>query len=163
MNYTDAALRTVLAGQSKSSDDQKQNIDNLVSWEPAISKEIEGDVPNEAYAELRQLESDMLSRIQTRVGDDGTPMQAALEAGVVGDMPEKLCAGVTSMKQLYSTYDEADRLVAAQANEDSLRNEMKKLGAIQQKISSIKDQIKVGHAWERPCLGTFSCVSKHAW
>lgn len=133
--------------QSKSSDEVKQIIDNLVSWEPAISKEIEGDVPNEAYAELRQLESDMLSRIQTRVGDDGTPMQAALEAGVVGDMPEKLCAGVTSMKQLYSTYDEADRLVAAQANEDSLRNEMKKLGAIQQKISSIKDQIKVGHAW----------------
>ena len=117
------------------------------SWSPTISQDIGGNVQNEAYAELRQLESDMLSRIQTRVGDDGTPMQTALEAGVVGDMPEKLCAGVIGMKQLYSTYDEADRLVAAQVNEDRLRTEMKELGAIQQKISSIKDQIKVGHAW----------------
>ena len=148
MNYTDAALRTVLAGQSKSSDEVKQTIDNLTSYAPAISQPIEGDVPSKDFEELRQMESEMLEHIQHRVSDGWSPAYRgvqllALEAGVVGDLPDKLRVGIVGIQALYEKYNEADRLVAAQVNEDSLRGEMKELGGIQQTMASIKDGIKL--------------------
>jgi hypothetical protein len=115
---------------------------DLVSWSPTIRQDIEGEVQNESYADLRLVESEMLLRIQTRVKWEAKSMQAALEAGVVGLLPDKLCAGITGMKALCEIYDTADRLVLAQRNEDRLRGEMKELGVTQQAIASIADQIK---------------------
>ena len=148
VHYTDAALRTVLAGQSKSSDEVKQIIDNFLSWEPAISKEIEGDVPNKDFEELRNMESEMLEHIKSRISDGWTPdyrgiQCKALEAGVVGDLPDKLRGGIVGIQALYEKYNEADRLVAAQVNEDRLRSEMKELKTIQDQMGTIKDQIKL--------------------
>ena len=148
VEHTDAELRKIIMDQSKSKNEVEQTIVDLVSWSQqcAISQDIEGAALNQGYVALREMESEILERIKTRIDDtDRGAMIDALEGGVVGSLPDKhweLCAGIKGMKALCEIYDKADRLVLAQRNDDRLRGEMKELGVTQQAIVSIADQIK---------------------